>query len=41
LQVEAINLNDGIQRLHGRTGTQVNFVTQTGPRYMIGLRYKF
>jgi TonB-dependent receptor len=41
LQFEAINLNDGIQRLHGRTGTQVNFVTQTGPRYMIGLRYKF
>jgi TonB-dependent receptor len=39
-QVEAINLNDGIQRLHGRSSTQVDFVTQTGPRYMIGLRYK-
>ena len=38
---EAINLNDGIQRLHGRTATQVNYVTQTGPRYMLGLRYKF
>ena len=41
LQVEAINLNDGIQRLHGRSSTQVDFVTQTGPRYMIGARYKF
>ena len=40
LQFEAINLNDGIQRLHGRSQTQVNYVTQTGPRYMFGLRYK-
>ncbi len=40
LQFEAINLNDGIQRLHGRSPTQVNYVTQTGPRYMFGLRYK-
>jgi TonB-dependent receptor len=40
LQAEVINLNDGIQRLHGRSSTQVNFVTQTGPRYMFGLRYK-
>lgn len=40
-QAEAINLNDGIQRLHGRSSTQVNYVTQTGPRYMFGLRYKF
>ncbi|MES2581561.1 MAG: TonB-dependent receptor [Pseudomonadota bacterium] len=41
LQAEAINLNDAIQRLHGRSNTQVNYVTQTGPRYMVGLRYKF
>ena len=41
LQAEVINLNDGIQRLHGRTKEQVVFVTQTGPRYMIGARYKF
>lgn len=41
LQFEAINLNDGIQRLHGRSSTQVDFVTQTGPRYMVGARYKF
>ena len=41
LQAEAINLTDEIQRLHGRTDNQVLFVTQTGPRYMLGLRYKF
>ena len=41
LQAEVINLNDGIQRLHGRSSTQVDFVTQTGPRYMFGARYKF
>ena len=38
---EAINLTDEIQRLHGRTKQQVLFVTQTGPRYMLGARYKF
>jgi TonB-dependent receptor len=41
LQAEAINLTDEIQRIHGRTQNQVLFVTQTGPRYMIGARYKF
>ncbi|HET9446515.1 MAG TPA: TonB-dependent receptor, partial [Steroidobacteraceae bacterium] len=41
LQAEAINLTDEIQRIHGRTATQALFVTQTGPRYMIGARYKF
>ncbi len=40
-QAEAINLNDGIQRVHGRTKEQVLYVTQTGPRYMFGMRYKF
>jgi len=39
--VEAINLTDEIQRLHGRTQDQVLFVTQTGPRFMIGARYNF
>jgi TonB-dependent receptor len=39
--VEAINLTDEIQRLHGRTEEEVLFVTQSGPRYMIGARYKF
>ena len=41
LQAEAINLTDEIQRLHGRTDSEALFVTQTGPRYMIGARYKF
>jgi TonB-dependent receptor len=41
VQAEAINLTDEIQRLHGRTKEEVLFVTQTGPRYMIGARYKF
>jgi TonB-dependent receptor len=40
-QFEAINLTDEIQRVHGRTKTMVLNVTQTGPRYMIGARYKF
>jgi TonB-dependent receptor len=38
---EAINLTNEIQRLHGRTDSEVEFVTQTGPRYMLGARYKF
>jgi TonB-dependent receptor len=40
-QVEAINLTDEIQRLHGRHQNEVLFVTQTGPRFMIGARYNF
>ena len=38
---EAINLTDEIQRLHSRTTSEVEFVTQSGPRYMLGARYKF
>lgn len=38
---EAINITDEIQRLHGRNENQALFVTQTGPRYMIGARYGF
>ena len=41
LQAEVINLNDGVQRLHGRTKEQVLYVTQTGRRYMLGARYQF
>jgi TonB-dependent receptor len=41
LQFEAINLTDQIQRVHGRTKNEVLFVTQSGPRYMLGARYKF
>jgi TonB-dependent receptor len=39
--LEAINLTDETQRVHGRNSHQALFVTQTGPRYMIGARYKF
>ena len=41
LAVEAINLTDEIQRLHGRNPHQALFVTQSGARYMIGARYRF
>jgi TonB-dependent receptor len=40
-QLEAINLNDATQRQHGRTMASTLNVTQAGPRYMIGARYKF
>ena len=41
VQFEAINVTDEIQRTHGRTKNQALFVTQSGPRYMLGARYKF
>ncbi len=41
LHAEVINATDGIQRLHGRAKEQVLYVSQTGPRYMLGARYKF
>ena len=41
LQFEAINLTNEIQRVHGRTKSEVLSVTQAGPRYMLGARYKF
>ena len=40
-QAEAINLGDSILRQHGRTSQEVYSVTQTGRRYMVGMRYKF
>ena len=40
-QLEAINVTDEIQRVHSRTKNQLESVTQAGPRYMIGARYKF
>ena len=40
-QLEAINLTNEIQRTHSRTKQQLESVTQGGPRYMIGARYKF
>jgi TonB-dependent receptor len=40
-QLEGINVGNSIQRVHGRTQQAVESVTQAGPRYMIGARYKF
>lgn len=41
VNIEAINLNDGVQRLHGRTKEETLFMTQTGRRYMLSARYTF
>jgi len=41
LQFEAINLTDETARVHGRRKEQALYVTQSGPRYSIGARYKF
>ena len=40
-QAEVINATDSTTRVHGRNKANALFVTQTGPRYMIGARYKF
>jgi len=40
-QVEAINLTNETMRSHGRTTNELEFATQTGTRYLLGLRYKF
>lgn len=40
-QVEAINLTDETQRVHGRNQNQLLYATQNGARYMFGFRYKF
>ncbi|MBS7455567.1 TonB-dependent receptor [Coralloluteibacterium stylophorae] len=41
LALEGINLTDETIRVHGRHENQVLWATQNGPRYMVGLRYKF
>jgi TonB-dependent receptor len=41
LSAEVINLTDETQRIHGRHENQLLYATQTGPRYMLGLRYRF
>ena len=41
LQFEGINLTDETQRLSERNGNILFQATQTGPRYMLGLRYNF
>ena len=40
-QLDAINLNDGVLRQHGRTKEELESITQTGRRYMVSARYKF
>jgi len=40
-QLEAINLTNQIQRVHTRAAGATESVTQAGPRYMLGARYKF
>ena len=41
LQFEGINLTDEVQRLSERHRNILFYGTQTGPRYMLGLRYNF
>lgn len=41
LQAEVINLTNATQRQFGRTDSSTLNVTQAGPRYMLGARYKF
>ena len=41
LQAEVINATDATTRVHGRTKQAALYVTQTGPRFMLGARYKF
>ncbi|WP_395702262.1 TonB-dependent receptor [Aquabacterium sp.] len=41
LHFEAINLNDAIQRSHGRDWHELVGISQTGRRFMLGARYKF
>ncbi|QJD90946.1 TonB-dependent receptor [Duganella dendranthematis] len=40
-QAEVINLTNATQRQFGRTEASTLNVTQAGPRYMLGARYKF
>ena len=39
--VEGINITDEYARIHGRGDNVALYVTNTGPRYMIGARYNF
>jgi len=41
LFIEGINLTDETMRIHGRHRGMLRFASQTGRRYMFGLRYKF
>jgi outer membrane receptor protein involved in Fe transport len=41
LSLEAINLTDETMRTYARHTNMLRYATQTGPRYMFGVRYKF
>ncbi|MEE2024846.1 TonB-dependent receptor [Alkalimonas mucilaginosa] len=41
LYVEALNITNEYQRIHGRAKEQVLSLVETGPRYSIGARYVF
>lgn len=41
MSLEGINLTNQTQRIHGRAKNDLLYATQTGPRYMLGVRYKF
>ena len=41
MSLEVINAMDATQRTHGRNRNQLLYATQTGPRFMVGLRYNF
>ena len=41
MQFEVINATNATGRVHGRNERQALYVTQAGPRYMLGARYKF
>jgi TonB-dependent receptor len=41
LFAEAFNLTDEYLRVHGRADQMTNFVTQTGPRYSVGVRWTY
>lgn len=41
LQADILNATDEIIRQHGRTKEQVILVSQTGRRYLVGMRYRF
>ncbi len=41
LSLEAINLTDETMRTYARHSNMLRYATQTGPRYMFGVRYKF
>lgn len=39
--LEGINVTNQVQRIHGRSNNVFLYGTQTGPRYLLGVRYKF